>query len=70
MGADMANALDEGPAVISRPTATQAQLVRQVSPSNFVPVPEPFGVLGTMDHAVPFQVRAKVAGFWPDVCAA
>src|SRR5215472_11457973 len=63
----MAKAPNEGPAVISRPTAMQAQLVRQVSPKSFVPVPEPFGVLGTRDHAVPSQVSARVAGYWPEV---
>jgi aminoglycoside phosphotransferase (APT) family kinase protein len=62
MGADMANALNEGPAEISKPTATQAQSVRHVSALNFVPVPEPFGVLGTMDQPTPFHVNARVAG--------
>src|SRR5271157_4593105 len=44
------------------PTATHSQSLRQVSPAGFVdPVPG-LGVLGTIDHEVPFQLSAREAG--------
>jgi hypothetical protein len=51
------------------PTATHAQSVRHDTPATVVWTLPGFGVFGTIDHVVPFQVSAKVAGEGPDAAA-
>jgi hypothetical protein len=57
-------------AVWESPTATQAQSVTQDSPNSVVDSVPWFGVPLTIDHEVPFQVRAKVAGESPEAAVA
>src|ERR1700722_14864029 len=60
MGADMAKGTKL--AVPAKPDAMQAQFVMQDTPVVCVGVVPSLGVFGTIDHAVPFQERANVAG--------
>jgi hypothetical protein len=69
MGAAMAKAVND-PVVPELPTATQVAFVTQDTPFTFVWTVPWFGVLDTMDHAVPFQVTARLAGVGPEVAAA
>jgi hypothetical protein len=52
------------------PTATQDQSVTQDSAARVVCTVPWFGVFDTIDHAVPFQVSARLAGDGPEVAAA
>ena len=66
----MAKGVDVEGAVPELPTATQAQSVTHDSPARVVCSVPWLGVPGTIDHALPFQARARVAGEGPDAAAA
>ena len=70
MGADMAKEVGVAGAEKAFPTATQAQSVTHDSPARVVWTVPWLGVSGTIDHVLPFQARAKVAGEGPDAAVA
>jgi hypothetical protein len=69
MGADMAKAVKLPTVGLSLPTATQDQSVTQDTAATLV-CTTPFGVLGTIDQAVPFHDSAKLAGEGFDAASA